>query len=815
MKLRSLRRLGAAVFGVCAFAAIGAPSQSAATVGGAVAPEPPQNTSAPVMGGVLFRGGILSGHAGVWLHTPAAYTYTWYHCGIPSVEYCASTPVGVGPRYVVRLEDTNAYIGLSVTAANAGGTTQAPMVFAGPVGQPYPLLDDMFTNVAAPVISGNARVGELLDASEGLWKIDPPAASYVFHWFRCATVCLPITGAHSSQYLPNAADRGYRLAVEVLAVAATRSGVTSLSPRSALTTPVTDAATQSPALPNVTLDLGLAEAFDPWHYPDLGPPDLEPLSPIRQYALPLEQYAAAAAAPTRLAPGREPAASSVAAPQQLLNNGAPVRWSGIGQGEAGGRVPDPHGGVGTEYFFEVTNFRVQVFTKFGDETPCPNPNSGKRVATLQQFFNSSAPLVDPRAIKDPLSGHWFAVAVTSTQTQRDRLLESSTPQYLMVAMSRLTDARGRCDQPNWPSWIRFAPIPITDLIARDGSKGDWTEPVLDYPSLGSNNDDFMVTLNVAPRDQNDPQRKPVGVQNSAILFFPKSELFAAAQDGSTVHPHVQGFTTPDLPGFLTPPILRFQGPSVAFVAPVSQMKGAPGTNPSVLKVYIAETSSPPKLNPTPRYVPVEPYYIPSSVPQCPTGSTPNDPIDSSDTRFVNASMQTGAYIWQAHSVNRVEGSDDRATVRWYRINWWDATAESGTLHATATSSDWNASIAADESLHVFVNWNSADADGGCVPPRILAAGRTPNDPPGQMSAPVTVGTSQSWLDVEPAVNYPFVRWGDYSSTTIDPSVATTTTCAGGGTPSHRAWLVNELVGQFNSGYRAHFWDTDVVAIGYC
>lgn len=74
-------------------------------------------------------------------------------------------------------------------------------------------------NTAPPTISGTARVGDVLTASDGTWSNSP--TSFTYQWQRCAsdgTTCGDITGAVSKTYTPVAGDVGHTVRVAVTAV---------------------------------------------------------------------------------------------------------------------------------------------------------------------------------------------------------------------------------------------------------------------------------------------------------------------------------------------------------------------------------------------------------------------------------------------------------------------------------------------------------------------------------------------------------------------------------------------------------------------
>lgn len=89
----------------------------------------------------------------------------------------------------------------------AGGVTAATASAAAP------------ENTTAPSVSGSARVGETLSATNGAWSNTP--SSYAYQWQRCNLAgagCADIlTGGDKQGYTLTLADEGHRVRVEVTA----------------------------------------------------------------------------------------------------------------------------------------------------------------------------------------------------------------------------------------------------------------------------------------------------------------------------------------------------------------------------------------------------------------------------------------------------------------------------------------------------------------------------------------------------------------------------------------------------------------------
>jgi hypothetical protein len=200
----------------------------------------PVNIDLPTITGTARAGEVLTAHNGTWDNAPTSYGYRWLRCNQKNGNSCVLLAAD-GDTYRVAQADVGHRMRVRVTAVNADGATAArslPSDVVAPNAAPL-------TNTARPTITGTARVGDELTATEGTWTGNP--TSFAFQWQRCnidAVTCLDVTGATGRTYGVRLADLGFRLRVTVLArTDAGRSGTATSIPTAVVqpTTPVTTA----------------------------------------------------------------------------------------------------------------------------------------------------------------------------------------------------------------------------------------------------------------------------------------------------------------------------------------------------------------------------------------------------------------------------------------------------------------------------------------------------------------------------------------------------------------------------------------------
>lgn len=187
-------------------------------VGRAASLSAPANTSPPAVSGTAKVGSTLTVSNGTWTGSPTTFSYQWQRCTTTS---CANISGETQKTYVVTSTDVDHALRAVVTATNADGLSTANSNKTSVV----PAVTGMPKNTTSPSISGDAVVGESLDADKGQWTGTPTSFSY--QWLRCdntGVYCFAIDGATGSSYGVRLADVFQHL--EVAVTAKNASGVT-------------------------------------------------------------------------------------------------------------------------------------------------------------------------------------------------------------------------------------------------------------------------------------------------------------------------------------------------------------------------------------------------------------------------------------------------------------------------------------------------------------------------------------------------------------------------------------------------------------
>ena len=198
----------------------------------------PVNVEPPTITGTARVGEVLTAHNGTWDNAPTTFRYRWLRCN--QLGNSCVVLASDGQTYRLAQVDVGNTMRVRVTAVNADGSTAARSEQSDVVASSAAPL----TNTSRATITGEARVGQELTASEGTWTGNPE--SFAFQWQRCdvdAITCLDVTGATGRTYGVRIADLGFRLRVQVTARKDGRSGTATSTPTAVVqpTTPITNA----------------------------------------------------------------------------------------------------------------------------------------------------------------------------------------------------------------------------------------------------------------------------------------------------------------------------------------------------------------------------------------------------------------------------------------------------------------------------------------------------------------------------------------------------------------------------------------------
>lgn len=152
---------------------------------------------------VPIVGATLSATAGTWTSVPAlsSTTFKWQKSNDAStwIDITGAT----ANTYVVQASDNGYAFRVSVTATNVNGTTVSNSSATGYTAPLY--------NVQLPITRGYLVVGQILEASDGVWS-STFTTNLSYQWRRGSS---EISGAISPTYTLTDSDIGYSISVQV------------------------------------------------------------------------------------------------------------------------------------------------------------------------------------------------------------------------------------------------------------------------------------------------------------------------------------------------------------------------------------------------------------------------------------------------------------------------------------------------------------------------------------------------------------------------------------------------------------------------
>ena len=376
--------------------------------------------------------------------------------------------------------------------------------------------------------------------------------------------------------------------------------------------------------------------------------------------------------------------------------------------------PDPNAAVGAGRIVQVVNDLIQVTNRFG-AVQCGGP------VTLNRLLRTTDGVTDPRVQFDNINQR-FSLAVTVSSVS-----PGDTP-ALWVAATQSDDPCG--------TWNTY----------RMTFEGDATRPgmFLDFPMLAQDTRSFLLSTRNCVAPNKDCNR-------FMVFAIPKAPIYAAA------HVEFPYFTVDSL----TAPVMHAGQPMIE--SPVSFFVAAVPDLGYKFYVLVPTFLGPILASRTFS----SPFSAPSREARQPGSSVT---IDSSDGNITSSPYFDGTRIWFTHVVDE----ETFPTVRYGAINLRDATLSVAFASHSPFSDDFNPSLAVGFSPlreTVYLTWASTDAVVAKTATSAVAIAVDANQPLKNLFGVGTVYATGGNAAGAPSST---VRFGDYSSVSVDP---TTSDCA--------------------------------------
>ncbi len=391
-------------------------------------------------------------------------------------------------------------------------------------------------------------------------------------------------------------------------------------------------------------------------------------------------------------------------------------------GNSGYAPPDNAGAVGPTQVVQLINGAFAVYNK-SDGTPEPaisgrdfwlnaGVDPGTSIANLGAF--------NQRIIYDPSSGRWIAAALTG-ETENNRVL---------LARSESSDALG--------------PWKAVSFLGNVGGEGKF----VDYTALGLDANGVYIATNTYT--SNTPEG---GVDSAALFSVPKADLLAPTPTLAGMS-RFDGLNKGiDYVGWTLQPIVNFG--AVGNQAPVLATSGAM-TDSYLFRSDLTGTAAAGATYTTnATWIEVDPYTFPPDAAQ-PDGT---QVIGLLDSRFKSQVTQVGDTMYAVHDVL----SGGHSAIEWYKIDEATNQVIQQGLLSDPNFDFYQASIAANANGDIVIGFNRSGLglDGNIS---IFAA-------LGTTLAGVTTFGDPLLLKAGLVDDYHYVnnRWGDYTTTVVDPS----------------------------------------------
>jgi len=431
-----------------------------------------------------------------------------------------------------------------------------------------------------------------------------------------------------------------------------------------------------------------------------------------------------------------------------------IAFDGITGTQAMAEPPDTNGSVGSTQFVEITNSDYEVFDKTTGEVLLP-PTS---YLTIWHGFSQGCGRNDngdPIVLWDKLAQRWLVSHLSFTSFAQQNLV--------CVAVSTTADATG--------SYLRYS--------------FDFGSGNPDYEKLAVWLDAYYFSANTITA-KFEFTSQPCTLDREAMLSGASAKIICFPPD-----PKNFSLLPSDLDGATPPP----SGEPNHYVEL--------GKTANLLNEFDFHVDFAHPQNSTftgPHSISVPSFSLACGgnfcIPEPPPGSLLDSLGDRLMYRLAYRNFGDHESMVVVHSVKPGQGSSALAATRWYELRATPpgsafALYQAGTFQDPKTNL-WMASIAMDKQGDIAMGMSASSKS---LKPSVWYTGRVPSDPLGKMEAP-TVAVKGT------AVQGNTVRWGDYSSMSVDPSDDCT------------FWYAQEYYNKKNGGAVSEDWSTHIVAFKF-
>jgi hypothetical protein len=406
--------------------------------------------------------------------------------------------------------------------------------------------------------------------------------------------------------------------------------------------------------------------------------------------------------------------------------------------DSAGIPADGNGVIGPQHFVEFINGSFAIY----DKTTGTNVT---RLSDVDFWFDAGVTLpndagvADPRIIYDPTVQRWFASMVDfNAGTLSDPTLQANN---FLLAVSDGADPRG-----TWHGW-RFRADPTNGTFA-------------DFPTLGVDNNGVYLAA-----DMYHGEDSPEG---SLLISFPKGDLLVATPTITTNRTSF-GVMDYDQRGDVLQPVVCLDGSSSGKILATSDIGNDSDPHSNLVCFAVQNAGGPGATLSSATFIPTASWEVPDSPylpapvfhPIQPDGT---DTLQANEARFSAKVYSVGGILYAAHNTE-VNG---RIAIRWYRIR-----AADNVLLEWGTIADTNLdlffpSIAANSYGVVVIAFN------GCSINTFIScyamSGQTINGVTSFGSRLLLQASTLSYHGFDETFEgNETSRWGDYSTTSVDPS----------------------------------------------